>query len=468
MAVLGSAVVFLDGTVVNVALPRIARDLHADLAALQWVLNAYLVTLTALLLLGGSLGDRYGRRKIFLVGLAGFTGASLLCAVAPNIGVLVGARALQGVGGALLVPGSLALLTATVHANDRARAVGAWSGLAGVATAAGPLLGGWLIDTASWRWAFLLNLPVALIVVLVSRRVPESAEVGADGHRLDFAGAATAVAGLGLLAFGLIAGGGRVSPAAGVTMFGGVGLLVGFVTVERRSENPMLPPTLFASAQFAGANLVTLAVYAGLGGALFLVVVNLQLALGYSALEAGAALLPVTLLMLVLSSRAGAIAQRIGPRVPMTVGPVVVAVGLVALGRLGPGDRYITAVLPAAAVFGLGLAATVAPLTAAVLAAVDESHLGVGSATNNAVARLAGLLAVAVLPGVAGVELAVTPGSALPGYANALHISAGLCLVGAAIAAATIRRAAPIQATVQPSVLHPCHHPCRCQTPEAA
>ena len=467
VAVLGSAMAFLDGTVVNVAIPRIGADLGADLVALQWVLNAYLVTLAAFLLLGGALGDRYGRRRVFLVGVFGFTAASLSCAVAPTVEALIVARALQGLGGALLVPGSLALLSATMHPHDRPRAVGAWSGLAGVASAVGPLLGGWLVDAASWRAAFLVNVPVALLVVLESRRVPESIDADAPRH-LDLVGAAAAVAGLGLLAGGLIAGGRSWSVLSAVAALGGGGLLVAFALLERRSPNPMLPPSV-ASAQFVGANLVTFAVYAGLGTAFFLFVVNLQVALGYSALEAGAALLPVTVLMLVLSPGAGALAQRLGPRLPMTAGPLVVAVGLWWLAQVGPGDRYLVAVLPAVSVFGLGLALTVAPLTAAVLAAVDEHHLGVGSAANNAVARVAALLAVALLPGLVGVELVVDRGGRLPGYGAAMLISAALCVVGAVIAAATIRRTTPTRPTVQPSVLQPCHDPCRqAVTTEAA
>jgi MFS family permease len=373
----------------------------------------------------------------------------------------------QGLGGALLVPGSLALLSATVHPDDRSRAVGAWSGLTGVASALGPFAGGWLVDAASWRWAFLVNLPLAAVVVLGARGVPESADPNAPRH-IDVGGAVTAAGGLALMTAGLIGAGEGWSTGTVVATVVGVGLLVAFVVVELRSPNPMLPPSLFASAQFTGANLVTLAVYAGLGGAFFLVVVNLQIALGYSALEAGVALMPVTVLMLFLSARMGALSQRIGARIPMTVGPLVVAGGLLWLGQIRPGDTYLTTVLPAATVFGLGLSITVAPLTAAVLAAVEEHHLGVGSATNNAVARLAGLLAVAVLPSVAGVSLETVAGDAIPGYRTALVICAGLCVVGAGIAAMTIRKAAVAEPTVQPSVLQPCNDPCRAEEADEA
>lgn len=460
-AVLGSGMAFLDGTIVNVALPSIGDDLDAGLAELQWILDAYLVTLTALLLLGGSLGDRYGRRRVFEVGVWVFTAASLLCALAPTAVTLVAARAFQGAGGALLVPGSLALLTATVHPDDRARAVGAWSGLAGVASAIGPFVGGWLIDTASWRWAFLLNLPLAAVVLQASRRVPESIDASAAASGpLDIGGAASVGAGLALLTAGLIGGGEGWGPLTIAATVGGAALLSGFVVLERRSPNPMLPPSLFASAQFTGANLVTLAVYAGLGAAFFLVVVQLQVALGYSALEAGTALLPVTVLMLLLSARMGALAQRVGARIPMTLGPLAVGGGLLWLGRVRPGDGYVTGVLPPALLFGLGLAVTVAPLTATVMAAVDEHHLGVGSATNNAVARLAGLLAVAVLPSLAGVSLEAVGTDGIPGYGTAMAISAGLCVAGAAVAAVTIRRVVATAPTTQASVLQPCGEPC--------
>jgi EmrB/QacA subfamily drug resistance transporter len=451
-AVLGSAMAFLDGTIVNVAVPAIGADLDAGLAQLQWVLDAYLVTLTALLLLGGSLGDRYGRRRVFTIGVVWFAAASVLCGAATDVTMLIAARALQGVGGALLVPGSLALLSATVHPDDRPRAVGAWSGLTGVASAIGPFAGGWLVDAASWRWAFLVNAPLAVVVVVIARGVPDSVDEDAPRH-LDVTGAAIVAAGLGLLTGGLIE---EVVAAS----LAGAALLLAFVVVERRSPAPMLPPSLFGSAQFTGTNLVTLAVYAGLGVAMFLVVVDLQLALGYSALEAGVSLLPITVLMLLLSARAGRLAQRTGPRLPLTAGPLLVAAGMLLLAGVGPGDRYVTSVLPGALVFGLGLSVTVAPLTAAVLAAVDEHHLGVASATNNAVARLAGLLAVAVVPSAAGVVLDGPAGETIAGYRTAMVVAAVLAAAGSVAALATVRRLAPTAPTTQASVLQPCHDPC--------
>lgn len=442
--VLGSGIAFLDGTVVNVALPTIDEDLGAGLSGLQWILDGYLVTLAALLLLGGSLGDLFGRRRIFVLGLFGFTGASVLCGLAPGTGLLVAARALQGMGAALLVPGSLAILASTFHPEDRARAVGAWSGLAGVATAIGPFLGGWLIDSVSWRLIFFINVPLAAVAVVVTRRwVPESSDAAA-ARRPDLLGAAAVSLGLGGVAYALIEGPGAVTADVIVAGALGVAALVVFLVVEVRVAAPMLPLELFRSRQFSGANAMTLMVYAALAGVTFLLVLQLQVVLGYAALEAGAALLPITVLLLVLSARTGALAQRIGPRVPMTVGPLVVAGGLVLLAGVTGGDGYVAGVMPGVVVLGLGLALTVAPLTAAVLAAVEDRHMGVGSGVNNAVARVAGLLAVAVLPAVVGIDLAGDDAAAFTaGFGRAMRLSAGLCVVGAAIALVTIRRAKP-------------------------
>ena len=451
--VLGSGVAFLDGTVVNVALPAIAEDLDATLGDLQWVLNAYLVTLSALVLLGGSLGDRLGRRRVFLVGLAGFTVASAACAVAPTVEALVVARAVQGVGAALLVPGSLAIISAVFDPEDRPRAVGAWSGLGGIAIALGPFVGGWLIDAVSWRLAFVINLPLALVVAIASRHVPETrAEVTG---RIDLAGAVTASASFALLTYGLI------ERAAVVAAVGAV-VFVGFLGVEAVVRRPMLPLSLFRSRQFTGANLTTFAVYAALGGAFFLLVLQLQIVLGYSALEAGSALLPVTLLMLVLSSRAGALAQRIGPRWPMTFGPVGVAVGLVLWSRVDAGSTYASSVLPGAVAFGLGLSLTVAPLTATIMASADAGHLGVASGVNNAVSRVAGLLAVAVLPIIVGLDPSAASPVALDGAVDdAMLVSAGLAILGGLVAALTVRTAAHAATPHTAGVgADPCGDPC--------
>lgn len=449
--VLGSGIAFLDGTIVNVALPSIAADLDASLADLQWVLDAYLVTLSALVLLGGSLGDRFGRRRVFLLGLGGFTVASGLCGLAPDVRVLIAARALQGVGAALLVPGSLAILAAVFAPEDRAKAVGAWSGLGGVASAVGPFLGGWLIDSVSWRLAFFVNLPFAAVVALASRHVPETRS-GTEDH-LDLRGAATASAGLAMLTFGLI----EEVPGATVA---GLGLLAAFLVVEARSPQPMLPLGIFRSRQFSGANATTFAVYAALSGAFFLLAVELQASLGYSALEAGSALLPVTLIMLALSARAGALAQRIGPRLPMAVGPLGVAAGLLLWTRVDAGSTYVGAVLPGAVVFGLGLSLTVAPLTATIMAAADEQHLGVASGVNNAVARVAGLLAVALLPAVVGLDTAGASSALDGGVDRAMAVAAGLAVLGGAIALATVRTVSKVDPTTQPA-LHPCGEPDR-------
>lgn len=450
--VLGSGVAFLDGTVVNVALPAIAADLDAGLGDLQWVLDAYLVTLSALVLLGGSLGDRLGRKRVFLFGLGAFSAASVAAGLAPNVTVLIAARAAQGAGGALLVPGSLAIIAATFHPDDRARAVGAWSGLGGIAIAIGPFVGGWLIDSVSWRLAFFINLPLAAAVVIAARHVPETK--ADDPAPLDGVGALAASVGLALATYGLIE---RNAPVGGA----GALVLAAFLVVEARRADPMLPLSLFRSRQFSGANGTTLAVYAALGGAFFLLVLELQVALGYSALEAGTALLPVTLLMLALSARAGALAERVGPRLPMTLGPIAVAVGLVLWSRIDAGSSYVTGVLPGAIVFGLGLSLTVAPLTATIMAAADSAHLGVASGVNNAVARLAGLLAVAVLPLVVGLDTAGRPADLDAGVDRALLVAAALAAAGGAVALTTVRSVVPSRHPMQAGVAsNPCGHPC--------
>lgn len=436
--VVGSGMAFLDGTVVNVALAPIARSFHSDVAGIQWVLSGYLLTLSAFVLLGGVLGDRYGRRRVFVVGAVWFAAASCLCAVAPSIGALVAARVAQGIGAALLVPGSLAIIEATFVAEDRGRAVGAWTGLTGVAAALGPVVGGWLVVSASWRWIFVINVPLAVAVVVASRFVPETSDPDAPKH-LDVLGGALLVAGLGALSWSLIDG---VAVAAAPA----VGFLAAFVVRERRSRAPMLPLDVFRSRTFSAANLVTLAVYAALSGVLFLLVVDLQVVLGFSALAAGASLLPITILMLLLSPRAGQLATRIGPRLPMTVGPLLMAAGLLLMSRIGTRATYVGDVLPAVIVFALGLALTVAPLTAAVLGSLAAHLAGVASGVNNAVARVGGLLAVAILPIAAGLTGSVlsSPDRFASGFHAASLIAASLCALGAAAAAVGVpRRAEP-------------------------
>lgn len=404
--VLGSSMAFLDSTVVNVALPTIGRDLNASLGGLQWTVNGYTLTLAGLILLGGSLGDRLGRRKVFILGVIWFALASALCGFSVNIGMLIGARILQGIGGALLTPGSLAIIQATFAPDERPRAVGAWSGLGGVAGAAGPLLGGWLVQAAGWRWVFFLNLPLAVIVVAVAlRHVPETRDETSTG-KFDIAGAALTALALGGITYALIEAPAHSGSEIGVIAAAAVGVAcsAAFIIVERRrTRHPdpipaMLPLDVFGSREFSAVNLITFLVYGAFGGVLFLLVVQVQVVSGYSPLKAGTTLLPVTLLMLLFSARSGALAQRIGPRWPMTAGTAIIAIGLALLTRIGPHASYVLDVLPAVIVFGVGLTLTVAPLTATVLATADVRHAGVASGVNNAVARAAGLLAVAGIP----------------------------------------------------------------------
>ena len=456
---LGSGIVFLDGTVVNVALPSIARDLHADLASLQWTITAYLLTLGSLLILGGSIGDDFGRRRAFLVGLAVFTGASVACGLAPSVGWLIACRAVQGVGGALLVPESLAIISASFAPEDRGSAIGAWSGLAAVSAAVGPFLGGFLIDAVSWRLVFLINVPLAIATaVMVSRHVPESRDPVASG-RLDYLGAGAVTLGLAGIVFALIEGPGRGFSSPLVVTFGlaGVAFLAVFPLIERRVHEPMVPLEIFRGTQFVGANITTFCVYGALGGALVFVTIQLQSVMGYSALEAGAAFSPMTLLLLSLSSRMGRLADRIGPRVPMTVGPLVAAVGFALLSRMRPDAGYVADVLPGVVAFGIGMSITVAPLTAAVLAAIEDRRAGVGSAINNAVSRIAGLLAVTLMPLAAGIAGSTAGDAVQAGFPRIMWIAAGLCVAGAVVAFATVRARVPVEVTSHPSPDYACH-----------
>ncbi|MFI5572294.1 MFS transporter [Streptomyces sp. NPDC051740] len=442
--VLGSSMALLDSTVVNVALPRIGRDLDADLAALQWTVNAYMVTLAGLILLGGALGDRFGRRKVFVVGVLWFAAASLLCGIAPNAGVLIAARALQGVGGALLTPGSLALIQASFHPDDRGRAVGLWSGFGGIGAAVGPFVGGWLVDGPGWRWVFLLNVPLALLCAPVAvRHVPESTGGRAEG-RFDVLGAALGAIALALVTYALIEAE-QGSLLVAVSAVAGPAAAVAFVLVEKRRPHPMMPLDIFASRQFSAVNVVTLCVYAAFGGFFFLAALQLQVVVGWSALAAGTALLPTTALMLLLSARSGELGDRIGPRIPLTVGPLLCAAGMLLMLRVGPGASYATEVLPALLVLGLGMVTLVAPLTATVLASVDTARAGLASGVNNAAARAAGLVAVAALPLLAGMgpEAYRLPDAFDDAFRRAMVLCAGVLVVGSAIAFTTVRRPAP-------------------------
>ncbi|MAQ14518.1 MAG: MFS transporter [Sandaracinus sp.] len=438
--VLGSALAGIDATVVNVALPAIGADLDADFTALQWTVSAYALTLASFILLGGTLGDRFGRRRVFLIGVGWFAVASGLCGLAVNAEMLIGARALQGVGAALLTPGSLSILQSSFRSKDRARAIGAWSGLGGVATAIGPLLGGWVVDVASWRWVFLINLPLAAVVALVAlRHVPESHDPGADGSRADWSGGVLGALALAGLTFALIesdAGAASVLPALAVALLGAVL----FWWRERRAPYPVLPLGVFAAGQFSATNAVTFFVYGGFGALFFLLVVHLQVVAGVGPVAAGSALLPVTVIMLLLSSRSGALAARIGPRLQMSVGPLVSASGILLLARIGADASYVLDVLPGVALFGLGLAIMVAPLTSAALAAAPPEHAGMASGVNNAVARTGGLLAVAGIPLLAGIGVDTYDSPAFAdGYRQALWLSAAVLVGAGALAALVVR-----------------------------
>jgi len=455
--VLGSGIAMLDATVVGIALPSINRTFHGNVGTLQWVVTGYSLTLAAFLLLGGSLGDRYGRKRIFSFGIAWFAIASAACGVAPTSLFLIVARIVQGVGGALLTPGSLAIIQASFREEDRSRAIGAWSGLGGVASAAGPLVGGYLLAVASWRWVFFINLPVAaFVLVMTARHVPETRDPSTAG-KVDSTGAALAVLFLAGLTYGLIEG-----PTRGWTdplVLGALVLAVvagpAFLVLEHRRAHPMLPLDLFRSRQFTGANAVTFAVYGALGGALFLLPIELQLVAGYSPLESGLALLPLTVVMLLFSARSGQLSARIGPRLQMSVGPVLVGAGLALLARATDPGNYLTQVFPAVMVFAAGLAVTVAPLTATAMNAAPAEHSGIASAVNNTVARAAGLFAVAILPLLSGLTgaAALSPAEFSAGFRTAVYICAAASAAGGLLGFLMIRNptrrpaAAPAECT---------------------
>ena len=423
-AVLSSGAVFVESTVVTVALPALGRDLGLGLEGLQWVVNSYLLTLSALMLIGGSLGDLYGHRRVLMAGLAGFTLASAMAAVAPSAALLLAVRLVQGVAGATLVPNTLALLNATIQPDDRGAAIGQWSAWSAVSTALGPLVGGWTVDALSWRWVFAVPVPFGLLALWIAvTKMPRQPAPSRGGRRLDLLGAALVTLGLGALTWALIAapGRGRGDPRVLAAAVAGIALLAAFLVHEWRAREPMLPLAMFRRRQFSGANAVTLFVYAALGGLFFLLTLQLQDGLGYRALAAGAALLPINVLMLGLSEAAGRLGQRLGPRWPIAVGALLAAAGMLLLGRVQPG-------------------------------AVEEGQGGIASAVNNALARLAGLLATATLPLAAGIS---GPADSA-GYARAMRIAAALCLAGAATAFVTVRRGAAVPASMHPSPHHGC------------
>ena len=437
-AVLGSGMAFLDGTVVNVALKSIGTDLGATFAELQWVTNGYLLSLASLILLGGSLGDRFGRRRVFVVGVVWFAVASALCGLAPNPEVLIAARVLQGIGGALLTPGSLAMIQGAFAAEDRAPAIGAWSGLGGVAAAIGPFVGGGLVDYASWRWIFLINLPLAAITVLIAvRYVPETRDPHASSH-FDWWGAILASLALGGTTYALIEWGGMAAVvAAGVAVVSSVAFLI----VEHREPEPMLQLGIFADRTFSASNAMTFLVYGALGAMSFFVTLQLQIVVGYGALAAGIAFLPTTIAMLFLASAGGRLAMRIGPRLPMAVGPLLMGVATLMLMRIDADSGYWLDVFPGATLFGLGLSVMVAPLTATVLAAAPDEHAGIASGVNNAIARSGTLIAIAALPvavGLGGGDYD-EPGVFDPAYGTAMLVCAILLGVGGLVSWATIR-----------------------------
>jgi EmrB/QacA subfamily drug resistance transporter len=441
--VLGSAVTAIDATVVGIALPAIGRNFAMPVSSLQWVVTAYLVSLAGLLLVGGALGDRYGRRRVFIIGVEWFAVSSLVCALAPDARVLIAGRALQGVGGALLTPGSLAILQASFAKDDRARAIGAWSGLGGVATAIGPFAGGFLISAVSWRLIFLINLPLSVVVVAIaSRHVPETRDPTAAGP-VDVPGATLVTLGLVGLAGGLIEApsDGWSSPLVMTLLALSAVSFVAFVVAEGRERYPMLPLAIFRSRQFSATNAVTFVVYAAIGGALFLLPVQLQQVSHYSPLEAGSALLPLTAVMLAFSARSGALAVRLGPRLQMAVGPVVVGAGMALLRLIGPSGDYVTEVLPGVLLLALGLVITVAPLTATALSSAPVEHAGMASAVNNDVARAGGLIAVAVLPVLSGLtgHSYVHPEEFEAGFRHAVVFAGAAAAVGGLLAAALIR-----------------------------
>jgi EmrB/QacA subfamily drug resistance transporter len=427
-AILGTTVVTVDSTVVNVALPAIADDLGGGLAGQQWTANAYLVTLASLILVGGSLGDLFGARRVFEFGVIGFGITSVFCAVAPTIELLVVSRALQGVCGALLTPAALAVIAATFPPDERGRAIGAWTAWSGIGTVLGPLIGGQLVDSASWRWIFAINVPIVLITLFLVRRVMAAQHVRPAGARVDVVGAALCAFGLAGMTYGLIEQprSGWQDPGVWMPLAAGAALFAGFVVWEARSRHPMLPLSLFRRRNFTVGNIETFSMYAGLGLLFFFLVLYLQQVAGYSAIEAGSTTIPVTIVMFLLSTRFGALADRYGPRLFMGMGPLVAAAGLALFLPLGADVDYVTDLLPGLLVFAVGLSIVVAPLTATVLADADEHNAGVASGVNNAIARSASLIAIAAVGALVASSAGATLRDELGARANLPAVSAAI------------------------------------------
>jgi EmrB/QacA subfamily drug resistance transporter len=420
--ILGSAMTFIDGTVVNVALPALQANLHATITDVQWVVEAYALFLGALILVGGSLGDQFGRKRVFLLGVAFFTAASVWCGLANSPRMLIVGRALQGIGAAFLVPGSLAIISATFDDAERGRAIGTWSGFSAITTAIGPVVGGWLIQHVSWRAAFFINVPLATVVVMLSLSFMAESKDPSRGKSIDWLGAVLAVAGLGGIVLGLLEWPplGARHPLVVGSLVAGAMCLVLLVVAENRERSPMLPLGLFRSRTFSLANALTLLLYGALGVVMFLVPLVLIQVEHYSATQAGSALVPFALIMFALSRWAGGLIKRVGPRLPLTIGPALSAGGIALFALLHPGGSYWSTVFPAVCLLGLGMTITVAPLTTAVMGAVDTSHSGVASGVNNSVSRVAGLLAIAVF----GVFLARTFDARVRSPLDQLHLPA--------------------------------------------
>jgi EmrB/QacA subfamily drug resistance transporter len=459
--ILGSGATFLESSVINVALPAIGRDFDLQLGGLQWVTNAYLLALSALMITGGAVGDRYGRRRTFTAGLIGFAATSLLCALASSAGMLIAARLLQGVSAAFVVPTSLAIVEASFAAEDRGAAIGAWAGWSGISSAVGPFLGGWLVDAGSWRWVFAIILAVALPAAWLGvRHLPESHAPRTASQRPDLAGSVLISLGLAGLTYSLVEAGGRGLGDAVVVASGAGGcvLLFAFLRIERRVADPMLPLAIFRSRQFSGANAATLANYLAIGAVFLFLSLQLQDVLGYSALAAGAASFPATLIMLLFSPSAGRFGQRVGPRAPMTVGPLLLAVGLILLSAIERGDGYLDSVLPGVLIFGVGMTIFAAPLTTAVLGALPDEQAGIASAVNNAASRLGQLFAGAALPAAAGLSATtdVVAGAFSDGFHAAMLIAAAIAALGGLISWVTIRGRDTRGAVRHPSPNHAC------------